>query len=379
MRKLVTIRKVDSLKPIEGADNIELAIVDGWQCVVKKNTFTKGDNALYFEVDSFLPAKDERFKFLEKTFTLWNNHHGTRIKTIKLRGQISQGLLLPLSDFPEVRPHKWGSDADYSEILGIKKWERASEGNSVGQQKATWFGRKLKKLKHTKLKPMLLWLERKFPRWFLTNATRPFPSFIPKTDEERVQNLINKIGIGSDEMYERTVKLDGSSESVYFNAGRVGVCSRNLDLKRDPDNKYWATILDVGLEDALKKLKRNISIQGELMGPGIQGNREKLDSFHFYVFKIYDIDEQRYVSLTEKLNILRDLDECGCTLETVPGLGVDSLKNFTTIDYFLEFAEGPSLNKSVLREGVVFTTLDGKSSFKVIANSYLLKEAKEEQ
>lgn len=367
MRKLVTIRNISELRDIPGADMICLAIVDGWQCVVKKGEFTVGDQALYFEIDSFLPAEDVRFKFLEKNFSNFKNRYGARIRTIKLKGQISQGLLLPLGEFPEVRPHKWGLDYDYAEILKVTKWEPPQVAFIQESKKLTWFGSKVKKLKHTKLKPFLLWLETKFPTWFASEGTKPFPSFIPKTDEERVQNLIKKIDPDSGEEYSASIKLDGSSMTVYNNRGRQGVCSRNFDLAKDEDNKFWATALKYDLLKKLKARGYNMAIQGELMGPGIQGNREGLSTYDFFVFKIWDIDEKRYLSKDEKDDTCQALG-----VKQVPDLGVMTLSNFRTIDDYLAFAEGPSLNAK-LREGVVFEQVDGTKGFKVISNSYLLK------
>lgn len=372
MRALVTLRTVSELRPIEGADLIELALIDGWQCVVKKNEFKVGDRGLYFEIDSFIPLKDERFKFLEKNATTWKGKYGARIKTIKLKGQVSQGLLLPLSSFPELRTYKWG-EKDYSTDLGVVKWEREDAHGNVGEKKSTWLGKKLKKLKHTRIKPLILWLERTFPGVFLTNATRPFPSFIPKTDEERIQNLINKLSLEDiEDDWERTVKLDGSSMTAYHNKGRVGVCSRNLDLKKDSENKFWQTAIEYNLDKALKKLGKNIAVQGELMGPGIQGNREQLKEYEFYVFNVYLIDEKRYAGKKERDQLLVELHELGARIKQVPNLGIGNLQSFKTIDDYLAYAEGPSLVAKT-REGVVFSTLDGTKSFKVISNSYLLK------
>lgn len=369
-RKLVTVRKVDELKAIPEADLIELAVVDGWQCVVKKGEFKVGDQALYFEIDSFLPAEDTRFKFLEKNFSNYKNRYGARIRTIKLKGQISQGLLLPVSDFMELASRKWEvfkEDHDYAEDLKVIKWEPHTPAFVQESKKLTWFGKKVKKLKHTRLKPLLAWLEEKFPSWFASEGTKPFPSFIPKTDEERIQNLIKKIDPDEDEMHEATVKLDGSSCTVYHNRKRVGVCSRNFDLAKNPDDKFWATALKYDLPKKLKDSGLNIGIQGELMGPGIQGNREGLPTYDLFIYKIWDIDNKRYYSKVERETLC---DSWG--LKQVPTLGVLKLSSFRKIEDYLSFAEGPSLNAKQ-REGVVFTNIFGKKGFKVIANSYLLK------
>ncbi len=363
-RKLVTIRTVSKIIPIEGADNIELAQVDGWQCVVKKGEFKEGDSGVYFEIDSFVPLSDERFSFLANRSSTLRGIQGSRVRTIKLRGQLSQGLLLPISMFPEITT--WVRDLD--SLLGVTKWESPEEIQvGRGVQHLTWLGKKVKKLQHTKLNPLILWFKRKFPYWFSVSGTGVFPSFIPKTDEERIQNVLNKFAGDTDD-YEATIKLDGSSMTVWYNQGKFGVCSRNLNLMYDKDNKYWATAQKYLLPKSLKNLGLNIAIQGELMGPGIQGNRENLGSYEFYVYKIWDINTQRYYNKANREAVCH-----GLGLSTVPSLGVVKLYQFPTIDNYLAFAKGKSL-VNPMREGVVFCNVDGQKSFKVISNEYLLKE-----
>jgi len=372
-RRLVTLRTVSALTPIEGADRIELATVDGWQCVVKKGEFKVGERGLYFEIDSFLPASDSRFDFLAKEKKCWKNREGYRLQTRRFQKQLSQGLLRPLSEFPEVK-QRYFSDTDYADLLGVVKWERDTETVKVPKKK-TWLSKVVSKYKHTRLRPFLLWLEVRFPSWFAREATRPFPRFVPKTDEERVQNCLARLVTYRDLgiRFHRTVKLDGSSMTVYYNRGKVGVCSRNLDLKKDKDNAFWSVVLGNNLDKALKKLGRNIALQGELMGPGIQKNREKLSKLEYYLFKAYDIDSNNYLSRDERSALVADLRLAGATLYQVPSLGVDDLSKFPSIAEFLAFAEGASLNAET-REGVVFESMDGAFSFKVISNSYLLEK-----
>lgn len=294
-RKLVTCRTVSAIKPIEGADNICLAIVDGWQCVVKKGEFEPGDRGLYFEIDSFLPAEDPRFKFLEKNFITYKNRRGARVKTIKLRGQLSQGLMLPKHLFPEIVGNEWNTEEDLSEAFKVIKWdaEEAESANisrvSLGKQ--TWLTKKVNKIKHLYvfkyLKPVFDYLCDRYPNLFYKKGDRQFPSFIPKTDEERIQNLVNKIDFNSDTKYRVSVKLDGSSLTAYSYMGRIGVCSRNFDLQRSSTNKYWNAVEADHLIHAisdLKSSKRNLAFQGELMGPGIRGNKEGLDNHQIYIF-----------------------------------------------------------------------------------------------
>lgn len=373
-RKLVTVREVSEVSPIPGADAIEVATVDGWKCVVKKGEFEVGDLGLYFEIDSFVPKADTRFAFMEKSFTVWNGFEGARIRTIRLRGQISQGLLLPLSSFPEIGVLP-ALDKDFSEVLKVIKWDPESilENSKVpakGMRKV-W-----NSIYYRYLRDKHLWLQKTLP-WIFSgsngNGGKSFPSFIPKTDEDRVQNCLHRLGTEDPEtMYEVTVKLDGSSMTCYYNQRKFGVCSRNINLKKSNSDKFWRMAEEMGIEKALKKLGRNLAIQGELIGPGIQGNPEGSGGSRFYVFNVYDIDTKKYLGAADRGAVLSLLHDYDAWVPQVPGLGVKRVGDFKTIDDFLAFSEGPSLFAKT-REGVVFKKLDGSSSFKVISNSYLLK------
>jgi RNA ligase (TIGR02306 family) len=158
-RKLMTIRTVSNLIPIEGADFVELAQIDGWQCVVKKGAFRVGSYGMYFEIDSFLPASDKRFSFL-KNKTAFEGEEGYRIKSMKIKGMLSQGLLLPLEDFnlitylrKESLQRYIDDREDFAEMFGVKKWEKPLALNMLGKVRGI------------------------------------FPFFIPKTDQERIQNI----------------------------------------------------------------------------------------------------------------------------------------------------------------------------------------------
>lgn len=136
-RKLATVRLIGAIKPIKGADRIEIAVVDGWNCIVQKNQFSPGDRGVFFEIDSFLPASDARWAFLEKNFIRWNDQRGFRVRSIKMKGQISQGLLESLDKFPEIvqvmkdleKKHdqleceKLIREMSFEDIIGVQKWE----------------------------------------------------------------------------------------------------------------------------------------------------------------------------------------------------------------------------------------------------------------
>jgi RNA ligase (TIGR02306 family) len=360
MRKLVTIRKINDLSPILGADNIEVASIDGWKVVVKKGEFKVGDPCVYFEIDSFLPESDPRYAFIMKSGVReFEGIRGHKLRTVKLRGQISQGLALPLGQanntmFPEIwqylRDHHFDEnnpyEADFSALLGIKKWEPQLPAELAGQIKGV------------------------------------FPSFIRKTDQERCQNLIDEIFIdNADSKYEVTIKLDGTSATFYHHDGYTGACSRNFEMKicdENATNTYVRILIESGLQTALPKFG-NIAVQGEIMGPGIQGNREKLKTAKFFIFDVYLIDESRYMTPVERKNFVNVLlPQLNAELVShVPVIAEaanlrDTL-GITNIEQLLQFAAGKSLVHPV-REGLVFKRDDGNFSFKAINNEFLAKE-----
>jgi len=341
-RKLATVRKIADIQEIEGADMIELAIVDGWKVVVAKNVGHKvGDMVIYCEIDSFLPIKED-FEFLRKSsYKKMGDQEGFRLKTIKLRGQVSQGLILSISVLnPEganiyVDPFE---GLDVTDMLGIIKYEPPIPADLAGKVKGL------------------------------------FPSFIRKTDEERVQNLAseyelyrtqNKLGM----KFYVTEKLDGSSATFFFKDGVFGVCSRNLELIETEGNTFWKVARELKLEELLGTLENNICLQGELIGEGIQGNPYKLKGQTVRFFNAFNIDTQEYLGLTEFVTLVN-----GMNLETVPVLDT----NFTlpeTIEEMLKVAEDKSiLNPSFDREGIVIRSADRTISFKAISNKFLLNE-----
>ena len=333
-RKLVTIRVIGKIIPIKDADSIELAFIDGWQSVVKKGEFKVGDEVLYFEIDSYLPIRNE-FEFLRKSSYRKiesTNEEGFRLRTIKLRGQLSQGLLLPLKTFPEINIDN--NNADLSEILGVKKWDPPLPTQISGLVKGS------------------------------------FPGFIPKTDVERIQNLMEYITKYKDSDFEISIKLDGTSMTVYKYDESIGVCSRNLELKEDDNNSLWKVAKKECIP-ALIKENKNYALQGELIGPRIQGNKENLKEIEFYIFEIFDIYKGKYLSTEERLEFCERNN-----LKHVPIIE-RNIKYFQTVDNIddiLKTAKGNSLYNSC-REGIVAKkTDDGYVKFKVINNDYLLKE-----
>lgn len=361
-RKLASIRKIKDISEIPNADMIELATVDGWKVVVAKNVGHKvGDLVIYCEIDSFLPIKPE-FEFLRKSsYKKMGDKEGFRLKTIKLRGQVSQGLLLPISVLEGegemkigVSKQPWGEqlqlgpydDAlvieeglDVTNLLGIVKYEPPIPAELAGKVKGL------------------------------------FPSFIPKTDEERVQNLASEYEgyrIQSKHQFYVTEKLDGSSATFYYKDGAFGVCSRNLELLETEGNTFWKVARELNLEEKLKVNGKNISLQGELIGEGIQGNPYKIKGQTVKFFTGFDIDKQERIPFVEFVVLLQSMD-----LEYVPVL--NQQYGFVlpdSVDEMLKYAEGKSaLNAETEREGVVVRSMDGTISFKAISNKFLLNES----
>ena len=342
MRKLATIRKIDSIRPIPDADAIECAVVGGWTVVIKKGDFKAGDLATYVEIDSWIPTELAPFLSKGKEPREYNGVRGERLRSVKLRGQLSQGLLLDrfvaLDKVGEIH-----EGMDVSDLLNIVKYEPPVPACLAGK------------------------------------ARGGFPSFIPRTDQERIQNLTTEFaewvspGFPIMPTWEVTEKLDGSSMTVYVNEQDQGVCSRNLNLYDTEGNTLWQVAHRDQIITAIQDSQRNLAIQGELIGEGIQGNPYKIKGQSFYVFDIYEIDKGSYMTPTQR----RDFCEFHELLH-VPviafGAHLYDTLGMATIDSLLEFAEGKSeLNPQTDREGLVFKCNEKQESFKTIANSYLLK------
>lgn len=327
MRQLASIQKIKNLEPIENADAIVRATVLGWQLVVRKDEFQIGDLCVYIEIDSVMPNRPE-FEFLRA--------RSNRVKTIRLRGQISQGVCFPLSILPEGTPIEEGLDV--TELLGITKYEPPIPAQLAGTMKGN------------------------------------FPSFVPKTDETRVQVLGNLLEKYQGETCYIAEKLDGSSVTYYLKDGEFGVCSRNLDLLESEENSFWKVARALDIENKLRSLDFNVAIQGELIGEGIQKNKYKLRGQHVYFFNAFDIDKYEYLSFADLKKMLNTLD-----LVIVPILEED-FELVTAISSLTEMAIGKSkLNKNTHREGIVIRPIEekidrtGRVSFKSINPKFLLK------
>ena len=355
MRKLATIREITDIQPIEGKDRIALATVDGWKVIVQKTDFEVGSKCCYIEIDSVLPEKPE-FEFLRpKKF---------RIRTMKMAGVISQGICFPLSILP---PKKDGSEyeigEDVTDIIGVKQYEETMD---TGDRELPQ-----KKKKY----PAFLMRFRWFRNLVLPKKTKgSFPSFISKTDEERIQNMPWILRDKCE--WIATEKIDGQSgtfalvkhKSLFRTRYEYIVCSRNLRLTHPDNSSYWKVSDKYQIENALKNLigdREWIAIQGECVGPKIQKNKYGLNDYDMYVFNLLyptgRVDSVRAKSICENKG-----------LNFVP-IVEDHVILPDTVDEVLAYAHGKSMLADTLREGIVFRTRDGKQSFKAVDPEFLLK------
>ena len=389
MRKLAYIAEVSSVEPIEGADRLEQVMLKGhgWKIVTAKGDFAVGDLGVMFEIDSYLPIEDERYAFLKerclKRFVSKSGNvlrEGIRIKTCKLRGVVSQGLLMPLDNFPEIRnrikafdgkdflmldPEHEGQDnpcielvgADVTALLNVEHYDEVKEqlqpqtGNAMS-----------------------------------ADAKGAFPSaWIPKTDEERIQNLGDWFDTMKGRKWQVSVKADGTSCTIAYSPKidfeePAIVCSRNLRLKKPTEETatvpiYWQMAFKYNILGKLAEALvggMEYAIQGEIVGPGINGDRNRETEATFKCFRIYDIANQKFLNPKETVAFCKEFD-----IPHVEVLATDYpfFDEITTMDAALQYAEGKTAEGNEC-EGVVLKTCDDGPyySCKIINNNYLLKQ-----
>ncbi len=321
MRQLVTLETISEISHIPDADQIEVAKVKGWNVVVKKGEFKVNEEILYFEIDSFLPISDERFAFLEpRGVRVQDGVTGHVLKTVRLRGQFSQGLLKPVSEFPEGIPEIAKFDPPLPAGL---------EGSVEGQ--------------------------------FLYQ-------FAPKTDAERIQNLGRVLPEILSHEWIATEKIDGTSTTIVNDGGTIRICSRNWEISRPSARFDLADRLNLA-----EILPIDHTLQGEYFGENVQNNPLKIKGTDFKAFNLYKKTENgpEVIPFSEWPAALVPLQ--------VPVLPL-SLQQ--TIDEAVEQVDGLMSQIAPQRraEGVVwqgpkgFNFLGNRPGFKVISNTYLLKQ-----
>ena len=396
-RALAYIVAVDDVKPIEGYDRVEQAVVGGWHCIVGKG-MKAGDKAVYFEIDSLVPAEDERFAFMEK--------RKYRVKTQKMCGTLSQGLLMPLTDFPELIDMNVGEDV--TEKLGIKYYEpednerkaRTVDPNAKYKSMAA----RHQKFFKTKIARWLMrrqWGKKLLFALFGKKKDKPlgFPTkfaYVHKTDEDRCENM--PWILEDKELWIKTTKIDGTSATYILErlpepslwqklTGKADskyeyyVCSRNIRQldENQPcyheENVYWKANDKFKIREALEDLMdtnkdlQYICLQGEIAGPNVQGNPHKFDDLRFFGFNLIDSKHGRWNSV-EASRIV--------SYYKIPWVPIVQ-QNYVLPDTMEELkaqADGPceAEGASGLREGYVYRSIDGQRSFKNVSNKYLLKK-----
>lgn len=342
-RRMAWLARIEEVFPIEGKDRIVQYRIGGWKVIDGIGKYDIGDLVIYISVDSWVPNALAPFLTKKDEPRVYEGVPGERLKTIKMGGALSQGLLLPLTTLQN--DGQWidgvtvDEDADVTEILGILKWERS-------------------------------------PEFRAANAKGNFPHFLRKTDQERVQNVrprtLEQVGPAT---YEVTEKLEGQSFTAYLWEDVFGVCSRNLELKTDEPSTWIDTANRYDLEAKLRaffeRTGKQIAIQGEQVGPGIEGNIYKLDSVRLYVYDVFDIAEQKYLPPALARAVAFELG-----IPYVPVIDVAFELPERYCDELLAMAECRSALAPYHAEGLVFKVNSDKSDFsmKAVSNAYLLRD-----
>lgn len=418
--KLASVERVLNVTKHPNADTLDIVTIQGWKCITRLGEFKKDDLIVYCQIDSVLPETPD-FEFLKDYNCSVNNGvvKGYRIKTKKLRGEYSQGLILPLSvldgkKFPnderESPTYDWVEGKDVTTPLGIVQFERP------------------------------------IPIYLMGKVKGDFPSFIPKSDETRVQVLQGLLDEYNGTECYVTEKVDGTSCTMFYRDGEFGVCSRNLELAPDDstfherpkyalngngkyqqihtgdgelfgdefdtipepspikENVYWKMAREYGVKERLMQFPhRKLAIQGEIYGEGLQGNPLKVKGQHYAIFSIYDISEQKYLTLSEMQEVIYTMNLMESVMETKDKNSIAEESKFrkiemvpiveegyileNVIDLLVEKSKGKSvLNPQRPREGIVIRPVSyvqnnnysevckaGRISFKSINPEYLIK------
>jgi RNA ligase (TIGR02306 family) len=342
MRKLASIKQIAEVRSIPDADKICAYRVDGWWVVDTVGKYRVGDLAVYVEIDSWIPNSIAPFLSKGQEPREFEGVKGERLRTIRLKGQLSQGLLLSMEKkmdggwlMPVTRRCDVQEGEDVTAELGILKYEAAVPACLAGEVRGM------------------------------------FPGVIPKTDQTRIQSLVNELEDwkAKNLLWEVTEKMDGASFTAFVNGEDSGVCSRNLNLKESDTNTLWKLAIKYDVLNKIRATGRNLAIQAEAVGEGIQGNPYKLKGQDLFVFDIYDIDQGKYLSPHERLDLVESMN-----IKHVPWVSFTRAMMDDTVETLLREAEGKSqLCATTEREGLVFKCHDAEHSFKAISNKFLLK------
>jgi len=325
--KLASIQVITDIRPIEGADRIEAATVLGYQTVIKKGEFRPGDLCVWHEPDTVAAEKPE-YEFLRK--------QGFRLKVSRFKGQVSQGLALPVGVLP---PADYALGDDVTELTGLRKYEKPLSPNLVGVAKGA------------------------------------FPSWLPKTDEPNLRSFPDALDEFTGRECIVTQKVDGTSGTFYLRGGEFGVCTRNLELLDDPASMFWRVAREHRLREALATLEGDFALQGEVHGEGIQGNHLGVKGVSFAVFNLFDIGKHAYVD--------HKTMEGFCRATGLPMVRIVWRSEFRfTLPELVALASAQDYAPGQPAEGIVIRPVEearsrnlesGRLSAKVISERYALK------
>jgi RNA ligase (TIGR02306 family) len=325
--KLASIQVVTEIRPIKGADRIEAATVLGYQTVIKKGEFRVGDMCVWYEPDTVVAERPE-YEFLRK--------QGFRLKVSRFKGQVSQGLALPLSALPM---GNYSPGDDVTELTGIRKYEKPLPANLAGVAKGA------------------------------------FPTWLHKTDESNLRSFPEALAEFSGRECYITQKVDGSSATYYLRRGEFGVCSRNLELLEDENNGLWRAACEFRIREALATLGGDFALQGEIHGEGVQGNPMKSRGLGFAAFNLFDVTAHRYVGRAE---LIRFSETTGVPLVRTIWQGPFQF----TLPELVAMANAQDYAPGIPAEGIVIRPIEEarsqvlpsrRLSAKIISERYALK------
>ena len=336
-RKMATVERIAEIRAIPEADKIVSYKIKGWWVTDSIGKYEVDQLVVYCEPDSWIPTEIAPFLSKGKEPREFNGVKGEKLRTIRLKRVLSQGLLLPLSILAEGNTGEeflWEEGNDVSDILNVTKWEAPVNAQLAGLARGS------------------------------------LPSGLIKTDQERIQNIGSNLKYYVGKTFEVTEKLYGSSCTMYLdNEDDFHVCSRNLDLKFDENNSFWKAAIKYDIENKMRKAQmQGLYLQGELLGVGIQNNQYKTD-LEFYVYNIYDTNRCEYAPSFNRQQITAALG-----LKHVPVLCTVVLTAEDTVESILEAAEGVSKLNGSNREGIVYKCVEDPSiSFKAVSRQWQLK------
>lgn len=325
--KLASIETITDISPHGNADSLEIAKVLGWQIIVRKGEFKAGESVVFFPIDTILPDAPWS-AFLKK------GDKPIRLNTIKLRGQYSQGLVQPLSILPE-HVRGWQLGADVGGELGVKKYEK------------------------------------EIPACLSGEVAGAFPSHLaPKTDEDNGLSNPDIVKFVLEQECFATLKLDGSSCTIVVRGGKIEyVCSRNLSLKESDTNGFWRAAKKLTLTPDM-----NLVIQGELMGPGVQGNQLKLMEPMLFVYQIRNLNTGEWLGYGNMFAVCEGVLQCRC-VPLIGDLGsgqtLDDLQQLADMQQFEDEGETYPAEGIVVRPRKVGSMGNGRPlGFKIINRNY---------